>query len=176
MAETPVSLVGLPPAAPPSQWQQFKAVVYKNMLLQLRSRTVLCGVRLGGIASVAFEVLLPVLFIAVMCLVKRWPTVPGQPQVFREWLLADDGWARIAEGARPARQARAQLSTAVGRGCMTRHLAHDRTAVSRHDARFQMSSVHAKAFMWSVGELHASLDRLGHTLRPHCMACASTFL
>ena len=83
----------------PSLWQQLRAVIYKNALLQLRSRTVLCGFRLGGLASVAFEVLLPVLFIGAMCLVTRLPTITTPAQVHRAWLLQDATWARHKRGA-----------------------------------------------------------------------------
>ena len=102
------------------------------MLLQSRSRTVLSGLRLGGLASVAFEVLLPVLFIAVMCLVKKLPTVPLPPQVFREYLLADDGWAKGGAGALLALLSVAAVTD--GWGSMTRQ-AVDTCEALRHACR-----------------------------------------
>jgi hypothetical protein len=100
MSEFATSDMGVP-ASPrrPSAFGQFRALLYKNMLLQLRSRSMLCGLRLGGAASVAFEVLLPVLFIGAMCLVTRLPTVHFPATVHREWMLQDSGWASHAHGA-----------------------------------------------------------------------------
>lgn len=89
---------GLTPS-PPSRLRQFQAIMYKNMLLQLRSRFVFCGLRLGGAATVAFEVLLPVLFIGAMCIVTQLPRVPYPPLVFREWALSDTGWSGHVKGA-----------------------------------------------------------------------------
>lgn len=92
---------GLAPP-PPSQWRQFQAILYKNALLQIRSRFVICGFRLGGAATVAFEVLLPVLFIAAMCLVTQLPKIPFPAMVYRSWLLSDSGWSGDRAGAKQA--------------------------------------------------------------------------
>jgi hypothetical protein len=90
---------GLTPS-PPSRLRQFQAIMYKNFLLQLRSRFVFCGLRIGGTATVAFEVLLPVLFIGAMSIVTQLPRVPYPPLVFREWALSDTGWSGHVKGAR----------------------------------------------------------------------------
>jgi hypothetical protein len=77
---------------PPSRLRQFSAIMYKNMLLQMRSRFSFFGIRLGGVATVLLDISIPVLFIAAMCLVTEIPDVDTSPMVFKEDALRDAQW------------------------------------------------------------------------------------
>lgn len=82
-----------------SRTRQFGAIMYKNLLLQFRSRKVVLGFRLGGAAGVLFEVLIPVLFISAMCLLQRFPKLTYPPLVFKAYDLHDSQWSRQYTGA-----------------------------------------------------------------------------
>jgi hypothetical protein len=84
--------------------------MYKNFLVQIRSRRSIFGVRLGGIATVTFEVLVPVLFIGAMCLVVQLPTTRIPAMVFKSWPISDSLWAGKQEGALEDRHAAVSCS------------------------------------------------------------------
>jgi hypothetical protein len=84
-----------------TRMRQFSAIMYKNILLQFRSRKVFLGCRLGGVAAVLFEVLIPVLFISAMCLMQRFPQLTYPPLVFKAYDLHDSQWAHTYKGALP---------------------------------------------------------------------------
>jgi hypothetical protein len=94
---TPVHSDNSPPGAT-SAVRQFRALMYKNFLVQVRSRLSVFGFRLGGVATVLFEVLVPVLFIGAMCLVARLPATHIPPMVFKSWPLSDPAWAGKQKG------------------------------------------------------------------------------
>jgi hypothetical protein len=78
--------------AQPSRLRQFLAIMYKNVIVQIRSRHEICGIRLGGVASVVLDICIPVIFIAVMGALKGIPEVDTYPLLFKEIPLRDADW------------------------------------------------------------------------------------
>lgn len=75
----------------PSRTRQFLAIMLKNVLLQIRSKKV-CGIRCSGFFAVVMDMLVPVAFIAVMCLVRELKDVDTKPRLFKEIPLRSTDW------------------------------------------------------------------------------------
>lgn len=82
----------------PSRLRQFLAIMLKNVLLQIRSRK-LFGCRISGVFSIFLDILIPVVFIGVMCIVRKIPDVDTFPRVFKEIPLRGSDWEYPVLGA-----------------------------------------------------------------------------
>lgn len=75
----------------PSRTRQFLAIMLKNVLLQIRSKTI-CGIKISGVWSVLFDIGIPVFFIGIMCFARQLPDIDTQPMVYKEISLRDSDW------------------------------------------------------------------------------------
>eukprot|EP00892_Ulva_mutabilis_P002745 jgi/Ulvmu1/12471/UM009_0123.1 len=73
-----------------SRFRQICAIIYKNFLVQTRSRWRCCG----GIGALCVDIFFPVAFIAMMSIARRFPEGDTPPQVNRQYPLRDADWGQ----------------------------------------------------------------------------------
>ena len=79
--------------------QQFRAVLRKNFLLQVRGRKAFLG--LEGWAALLAELLIPAAFFVLMCLPRHYLTPSVKPQSVSTLTDLDNGgtWGQVYDGA-----------------------------------------------------------------------------
>lgn len=78
-----------------SRFRQICAIIYKNFLVQTRSRWR-C---FGGIGSLCIDILFPVAFIAMMSVARRIPESDSRPLLAIKHPIRDVSWGRKYHGA-----------------------------------------------------------------------------